>query len=712
MAQQTDRNDIRLSVSAMNGVLGPGSVDRPEQGDRNPQTMTAAPTTLNLRVLVENRSERDVQALRLVTEIYPAVRSRSALRQALDGTLTTDPIVIRDPAVTDGRPLRGGEVTGIAQSFEQSDVAWANGGGVHPIRLSVTRGTQVLDEVLTAVVWLQQHPDTPLHAVMVWPLAGAPWRMAGGEYDAAGGHGIRPGERLDELVRALELTPTAPVVLAPAPHLLEDLRDRGRGVTVRERLDGGNVETRDVEADDVEARLANGAHRRIREVAGSLPFAPVSGTYASADLSALHASGSPALRDLASETAAMARQRLYLEIDRAPDGAVHLLAGAVTPPVLDLLSGDQLLVPYDATDKPDPANNPPLGLPVHRLQSPAGRALTAMVADPYLTELLSRPDATAGPLVAVQRIVAETALIHFEAPNASGRSVLLMPELNWDPGLDVAAQLLDELQTADWLELTSPGQAITEGRRATASLGFSTPDPGDFPPAFAADLDRALTELDAAETSMAEGETTIGGRLPTDLADDLARSSSSWLRSDGQVAAEPLVRDVRSAVSELFGEIRVSDASVTLTSDSGQVPVTLQRTRGGPIDLQIEVVSQGRLTWPDGRHSAILTLDEDSSTTVSFATEALSTGTFPVTVLVTDPSGTVEIERTTLTVRSTAISGPALAGISSVVVILLLIGGLRRRHDPPALKIVSETNGRASGREAPYSAPGEGRGER
>ena len=702
-AQDTDDlPDVRLSISGLTGVLGPGSVDLPEEGDRDPQNVPEPTTSMALRVLIENRGEQDLQALRLVTEIHPAVTSRSMLRQALNGDLATDPLTIRDPALADGGTLAGGEVAGIAEEFDPSEVAWAADGGVHPVRISVTRGTQVLDEVVTAVVWLTNRPPEPIQTVMVWPIDEAPWRIAGGEYDAGGGRSIRTGERLDSLVRALEVASGPPVVLAPAPHLLEDLRDQANGFILRERLDGGNVEPRQVETEDEEARQANDALRRLRDVAGASPYAPISGSYASADLSALHATGNAPSRNLASEAASVARQRLQLELDRSPSGVVHLMDGPVTAPVLDLIPGEQLLVPYDATILPDAEFDPDLGPTLHQLQSPAGRALTAMVADPYLTELVSEPDVAAGPVAASQRIMAETAMIHFEAPSTSGRTLLLMPRPDWDPGLDVATLVLEQLQDANWLELTSPEAAATDARRSPADLELRAPEAPDFPSGFATELDAAIIELEAAQTTLTEGASTIGGRDRTTLQDALMRSTSQWLRSDDQAAAEPLVRDVRRAVSDLFGAVRISDASVTLTSDSGQVPITLQRTRGGPINLQIEVASQGRLVWPDGRRSEVLTLDEDSSTTVSFATEALSTGTFPVTVRVTDPSGAVELQSTTLTVRSTAISGPALTGISSVVVILLLIGGLRRRHGSPPLELVSDEDGRDPQGDRPY----------
>ena len=95
--------------------------------------------------------------------------------------------------------------------------------------------------------------------------------------------------------------------------------------------------------------------------------------------------------------------------------------------------------------------------------------------------------------------------------------------------------------------------------------------------------------------------------------------------------------------------------------------------------MRVQIDSQGRLDWPAGRESETLSLDDGATQTVSFPTSALSTGTFPVTVRVTDPSGRIEFDRTTLSVRSTAIAGPALLIVGGVAVLRLLAAAVRRR---------------------------------
>jgi uncharacterized protein YfaS (alpha-2-macroglobulin family) len=132
----------------------------------------------------------------------------------------------------------------------------------------------------------------------------------------------------------------------------------------------------------------------------------------------------------------------------------------------------------------------------------------------------------------------------------------------------------------------------------------------------------------------------------------------------------------------------VATGPITLTSDQGSIPVTVQRSRGEAIKLSVEVTSPGHLTWPEGRRSETLELEPGGSQTVSFPTEARSTGTFPVTVRVTDPTGIHELGRSEMTVRSTAISGVALSLIGLVILVLLLLGALRRPEPRRRLEAV------------------------
>ncbi|MTV25301.1 hypothetical protein FTX61_07750 [Nitriliruptoraceae bacterium ZYF776] len=676
--QQSDGPQVRLTLSAMRGVLGPGAV---VPGDPSADELPERPTTrsdLDLRVLIENTGSTPVDELRLVVEVHPAAGSRGELRAALDGDgPTTDPIHVHGTDVRDGGTVLPGVITGIEDVTASADIPWADDGGVHPLRLAVVRGTEVLDEVSTAVVWLNEPPSEPLQLAAVWPLDGPPWRTAGDQYPTGVDRAIRPGGRLDAILRAVEQHPDADVLLAPTAHLLEDLRDRADGYVLAERVDGGALETRQIGADEPSAEDAARTLERVRVLSEAQTHDPLARPYADADLTAL-LGRDDRLRELAGELASAGRQRLSRLLEGRADPSAFLLTTPFSPEVLDLIAADVIVAPYTGVDGPDPRTDPTLPDPVRDVRSAGGRPVTLLVADPYLSDLLATLPA-GGAVVATQRVLAETAMVFHEAPGTADRALVMLPPEGWSPTVDEAQRLLGALADATWLELTNPRTMdATAVRGGTTSLATVEGDP--LPAAAAAELSRTLADLDAVSRARPPDVGELDGRSLARLRDELLRSTSRWYTGAARAEADALVRDVRSAIDATVGELTIaSGTQITLTASEGSIPVTLQRTRGGPIEVRVQIDSQGRLDWPAGRESETLSLDDGATQTVSFPTSALSTGTFPVTVRVTDPSGRIEFDRTTLSVRSTAIAGPALLIVGGVAVLLLLAAAVRRR---------------------------------
>lgn len=682
----------QLTVSALEGLLGPGSVPVPD----DPAEEVDYAEELELRVLVENDGAVPLIGAQLVVEVHPPSLTRGLLAEALDGQLTGSALHVHSQPLRPDGALAPGDVAGLVDTFTRDEVPWASdSGGVHPVRIAVTLGTQVLDEVITAVVWLNEPVTAPLLTSLVWPIDAAPWRGPGGEYPEGLERETRPGARLDGLVGALERGPAnVPVVLAPAAHLLEDLSDRSDGYTARVRTEEGRLESRSVPAASGGAADASVLLRRIRAVAGDLALSPVSGSYADADLPALLATGDDVLAELAAIAATDGRRRVQLQLGTEVDGATHLVLDRIEDDVLDVLPGETLLLPATATDLPPIGGDPDLGQPVRQLRAPSGRLLTGLVGDPYLSASLDGLDAEGGGVVTTQRVLAETAMAYLTAPAESERGLVLLPPRTWDPPGAIAEDLLTTLGAAEWLRFVAPNQLATEARRDLGTLGLASPLEGPFTPTLATELSDAWQGLDAAVGASPPGTTRLEDRAPEALREDLLRATSRWYRGPLEGDAAALLREVQRTIDATFGEVSLAAASVTLTSDTGEVPVTLQRDRGGPLLVTVQVESQGRLLWPEGRTSEVLELDEGASTTVSFPTRAVSTGTFPVTVTITDPSGTEVLARDTLSVRSTALSGPALTAMAALVIILLLAGSLRR-PDRPRLEVVRDTGDRS-----------------
>lgn len=275
--------------------------------------------------------------------------------------------------------------------------------------------------------------------------------------------------------------------------------------------------------------------------------------------------------------------------------------------------------------------------------------------------------------------------MYLAAPEHTDRALVLLPDQRWRPTLRHLDLLLPALVDAPWLAPAGPAQLAMLGRRSATPLTLRDPDEPGFDAALSDALATAVTELDALASALPPGTPPIDGRSVPELEDQLLRATSRWWRIEGGTSGLALARDVQQTVDTALGEIELTASSVTLTSDRGVLPVTVQRSAGAPLLVQVEVASQGRLRFPDGRRSPVLELVSGESQTVTFDTRAVSTGTFPVSVRVMTPDGSRELVRTSLAVRSTAVSRPALAATILVVLVLLLLGNLRRgRPTPPA----------------------------
>jgi hypothetical protein len=707
--------DVRLELTALDGVRGPGS--GPEASAATVPDIIDRSTSnreVSLRLLVENADDRPIDALRVVVEFHPAVATRGLLEEAFEGRLLSDASLVHGVDVDEGAPLEAGGIVGLDIELPGEVPFVSPGDGVHPVRITLLRGTTILDELMTAIVWLEQRPTQPVGLAVIWPFDASPWRGPGGTYPQGADREIQPGGRLDRLLTAAEGAPNSLLNLAPSAHLLEDLTDRAGGFERTVRNDSGVLEGEQVAADQAEAVLASRTLRRLRALTAEQRAAPVTGTYADVDLRTLLDAGDEAVR-LASSAASEARRRLPGQLGRDIDPAVHLADGPLAPAVLDIIGGDTVVLGAAAAGLPDIDDDagvdPDLGEVVRPLVAPSGRQFSAIIPDPYLEAAFADGQQPGGPLVTAQNLLARTAMLHAMEPGVADRALVLRPPTTWDPSTTTAQALLAALEQASWLEPQSVSELAANARRgadpvelvgaATPGQGEATPDPdpvGAIDRQLVADLEQASTGIDALVSALPDPANRVEGRSIDQLRDDLLRAGSRWLV--GTDGGEVIIRDVQRAVDARRGDVEVTTGTVTLTSDTGQIPVTLQRSRGEPIRVVVTVESQGRLLWPEGRRSEELLLEtEGASQTVSFETRALSTGTFPVTVRVTDPGGLVTMTETTVSVRSTAISQPALIATGALVAVLLLLGAVRRRggssrrrdrrpDDEPALQVL------------------------
>lgn len=625
---------------------------------------------VRLRVVLEHVGDTPIDASELVLAFHPGIDDRAALLAAItDGPGTPALRQRRTPV----RALEPGDLVAVDVEVPLDGLglpgedAEADGSRVHPVTLRLTDGRDELARLDTAVVRMTGQPVAPLLASVVVPYADAPWRTVGDTFPPGVSAPVRPGGRLEAVLVGLEQRPAARVVLAPAAHLLEDLADRADGFLLREA--DGSVSA--VPGDDAAALVAASTVDRLRRLSATLELAPLAGPYADADLAAIARSG-PELLTFARAAAERGPERTQRVLGREVE-ATATLDAPVDALALDLVAGTVVLVPAAAVPAED-AEAARSGAALRSASSPGGRTVAVLVADDDLTRLLSEPRVPGGPMHAAHLVATLTAATQLSDPSTAGRTVVVLPPSDWAPTSTLVTELVARLDDAPWLRLDGPAAIALIGRTVPEPLVLPVAPEDALPDTLATSIVGARDELAALERALpASAVVTPEGRTRTVAAmrDELVLATSRWWRRSARSPAQALVDDVLATTAAGFAGVELGLGDVTLTARDGLVPVTLTRTSGSAIDVVVELSGPAALTWPGGPTSAVLRLEPGVETTVAIPTATRSTGVFAVRVRVTDPERTRQITTGTLSVRSTAVSGPALLIIAVLVVALL-----------------------------------------
>lgn len=218
----------------------------------------------------------------------------------------------------------------------------------------------------------------------------------------------------------------------------------------------------------------------------------------------------------------------------------------------------------------------------------------------------------------------------------------------------------------DRIEVVDIRQLGAEARDGTVALRAPEPPPDTY----VRGLRSASETVDGFSSYVSETNPVLT-RMRLKL--DWARSTAVWSDGDWAQALSyaALVRQRLAGEADL---IRPEEGSVTLTSRSGDVPVTVRNLAGYPVRIVVEVGST-KLDFPEGRTQEVTVPPRGQ--TVTFVAEARTTGSFPMTVSVVSPNGRVRFGASEVTVRSTG------AGVSALVLtvgaaLFLVVWTIRR----------------------------------
>ncbi|MGH9023254.1 MAG: DUF6049 family protein, partial [Acidimicrobiia bacterium] len=295
-----------------------------------------------------------------------------------------------------------------------------------------------------------------------------------------------------------------------------------------------------------------------------------------------------------------------------------------------------------------------------------GSAVTAVVADQVTSGLLG---AEVPPRLLAARLLAELTLVALEAP-ADTRGIAMVSPYGCDPAdefLDATLEALTghpALRTATLDGLF--GSVAPLPRRGGASarrLVESRPPARGSTRRLGADPEQLSAQRQRLETfaSVTGRESPAWTRAERCLLLALSPQSGSPQSGPSRTAtaarreAARYLSGAKGAIDRVVERVRAPDGdTITLTSRRAGVPILVQNGASVPVQIRLRVESD-KLAFPAGNERLLLLPTRTS--TEHFTVEAKTSGAIPLRITITSPDGSLLLTESSLTIRSTAVSG-------------------------------------------------------
>ena len=528
--------------------------------------------------------------------------------------------------------------------------------GVYPVRIQLvdTSGPVVLGSLTTHLIYSQAPTTTQrLRVAVVLPV----------QITQSPSHTTTPSQLLVNPASALT-TPSDGTVDAVTATVATIATDHP-SVPVTVQVSGQTV-----------ALLSTPAHQQTITQLGQLAATPVvhqltAAPFTPVDATALVGSG------LATELALQVARGLQVvgaatghSSPTGPPGQTPALGawiagGGLDPATIGTLAGDgfqQVVLPASQLSAVPTYGSTTAPFNLNGLRASSVRV---MAADDALTARFSSHPGN--PVLAAHQLVAELAQRYYEAPNGiTPRAVMAVAPSGWNDDPAFVGALLGSLDgnpvvqpvtTAQLFALFPNPATCRSGCRLRSGGGSGLP---------AASISAQRIRVNGFAVS------AVGAHaLALQLSDLVLGGETETLRPSQQSA---VVANAGAAIDAQFGQLAVEGGqSVTLTSHSGQVPITIRSTAPYPVAATLALSSDKLLfrnrlgQWSTGVVLTGVVLQPRISNVINVQVQTRSSGVFRLDVNLLAPIGPVRLAKAELTVRSTS---------SSVVGVALTIGAV------------------------------------
>lgn len=259
-----------------------------------------------------------------------------------------------------------------------------------------------------------------------------------------------------------------------------------------------------------------------------------------------------------------------------------------------------------------------------------------------------------GPVLGAHHLLADLAVLWNDAP-ALERNVVIMPPRNWTPNPQFLELMLRGIETSPVVKattvqelFTTPIQGGTRNPLIQRLAPVSKVESDGYPTSeYNQQRDRLEALASIAEPENKQIIDLHQQLLLTQRADLDVRGHKEWLST------------VKSHIDRHLNGIHLpEERSIRLTARQGEIPVTVQNDNGYPVRVKVRLLAN-KLDFPNGNERVIDASRQYS--TERFAVEARTSGAFGVQVQLESPDGSVVLQESEITVRSTATSTVGLS---------------------------------------------------
>ncbi len=617
----------------------------------NQSTWVALRHTFTMKLHLDNPTLAARPDAAIAVTVYQSTTSRSGFDDVVQGRNLGGTFYVNTIAVASLRPDAKRDVTltfGLAGSDIRPTIGITRP-GVYPVKVDLVNTGVASGSFVTWLVAVDTGSAKPiekkLSVAFVWQVAADPIVLPDGTDDPNVVAQLEPGGRLDKIANVLGAASGFRYSVALSPETAVAWARLGRR----------------------DHRIASSfKYVRAAAIAPTTEVLPT--TYVPIDVAALegaglghylpaeYAKGAAALQSALGVSPAATVQSAF--VDPAPT------SDAVVDDLRDMLI-DRIAVREQAL------------IPVTHQFSPAqafvldttGGESRGVATAPFVETLFNGPGPSA---LRAERVVAALAEVAYETPSIA-RGIVIAPSARWNPDLPTITTVVSALRSLplvqpatldDMFASISNEQALGTNvqRRLVSAVPPPTPvDPTEYVTT-ATELSAYADVVGSQDPVVVKGSVTLLTMLSTSISAERAHAELAQI--DG-------------AVHAFTAGVTADEKRITLTSRKAAVPLTFENNLKPERDVKVRVhLDSAKLRFPNGADQYV-TL-KPGSNTIRFNVEARASGTFPMTISVTSPNGSLAFGPPVLvTVRSAVFGGWA---VGLTVAALVFLAGWWANH--------------------------------